>query len=78
MKLIGSHGCFQQKLNTNAYMLNEDEAIYIHGKHIVSIDIKKKSQKFRYNNADDQDSTAFAIHNSENVNKCTAGVAFRG
>ena len=44
-------------------MVNEDETVYINGKHVVIMDIKKKSQKYRLNSAEDTDTTAFTIKN---------------
>ena len=59
-------------------MVNEDEALFLHGKHVVIMDVKNKSQKFRLNNPEDTDQTALFMYNKDNVNKVTVGVAFKG
>lgn len=44
MKILASHGCIQQEIKNNSFMVNEEECVYISGKHVVKIDIKTKKQ----------------------------------
>ena len=44
LNIYGSYGCFQTPINNNAYMVSDEECIYISGKHVIKMDIKYKKQ----------------------------------